>query len=798
MVDLILKNRVLVFIILILLTCLSLLGISKIKYDFFRVFPLPSSDPAIQANNILGNRFGGMETVTILVESDNILSSQSVQTVRDLSEEAKTLSGVKGAEAVVSIATVPDIISENGNISFSPLLDQLLKNPSTVNEKNQKIVNVLLNSKKTATLIIVYLGERAYPDSSIGDEAFLKKHNQEINKLIKKYSKDKIKISATGSLLILYLTSESIKNEIFVISGIAILLLMGVYFISFKSTMLVFINVVCILVATLWTFGIMGFLKIPLSVPSIYIIIIILAVGSSYTIHVISTFLVRYEQIKISKIETFRVAFFDISMPLLTVSFAAALSGLSLITFEIVDIRELGIMQSLGIFIAYFLAYFIMPAFVILYYKPKKNLLTNVTSLTPLTSLTSSGFRVKVDQYINNYIKILTFIPVHWPLTSLMFTLIIIAVSLVGVSKITANFVIEEIAPKNSMPSECFEKIKKNFGTFRLVQVLLVKNDSDSDSLLTPKSLEIISQIDSDLNSIPGVKTISSIADVMNRLKTALVGTSENSSSILTSKWKQEEIDQILLVVGKNNLSKMIDDSNQHTLITLSLDQSQPANNKHIISNIQNYLKKLPSDYKAYLSGSPILVNSLNEYIVNNKIESIIICLVIALTLCVIVNSSLLYGLISVSAAAISAIAIFGVMGFKNINLDMGSATITTIAIGVGIDYAIHFIQQFRNDLLSQIKDQKEYDNPNIYPLVLGLTTKRYGKTIFFDSLANIIGFSPLLFSNFPILKTAGFLLVTNEVMVVFATFFITSLLITILKTKYLSFLKRRLLKDGK
>lgn len=798
MIDLILKNKVLVFIIIISLTLLSLVGISKIKYDFFRVFPLPSSDPAIQANNILGNRFGGQESVTILVEADNILSPQSVQTVNKLSEEAKSLSGVKGPEAVVSIATIPVILSENGNISFPSLLDQLLKNPSKVTETDQRISKILLNSNKTATLIIAYLGERAYPDSSIGDEAFLKKHNEEINKLIKKYSKGNIKVSATGSLLILYLTSESIKNEIFVISGIAILLLMGVYFISFKSFFLVSINVVCILVATLWTFGIMGFLKIPLSVPSIYIIIIILAVGSSYTIHVISTFLVRYEQIKISKIETFRVTFFDISMPLLTVSFAAALSGLSLITFEIVDIRELGIMQSLGIFIAYFLAYFIMPAFIILYYRPKKSLLTNVTS---------SGFRIKVDQYINKYIKILTFIPVHWPITSLIFILIIMAISLLGVSKISANFVIEEIAPKNSMPRECFEKIKQNFGSFRLVQVLLVRNASNS--LLTPDALEKISQIDTDLNSIPGVKTISSIADVMIRLKTALTGSAEKSSSTstisntstssnLTSKWNQAEIDQILLVIGKNNLSRIIDDSNQHTLITLSLDQSEPANNKHIINNIQNYLKKLPNDYKAYLSGSPILVNSLNEYIVDNKIESIIICLVVALTLCVIINSSLLYGLISVSAAAISAIAIFGVMGFKNINLDMGSATITTIAIGVGIDYAIHFIQQFRNDLVSQIKNPKEYDDPKIYPLVLDLTTKRYGKTIFFDSLANIIGFSPLLFSNFPILKTAGFLLVTNEVMVVFATFFVTSLLITILKTKYLSFLKRRLLKDGK
>jgi predicted RND superfamily exporter protein len=66
-------------------------------------------------------------------------------------------------------------------------------------------------------------------------------------------------------------------------------------------------------------------------------------------------------------------------------------------------------------------------------------------------------------------------------------------------------------------------------------------------------------------------------------------------------------------------------------------------------------------------------------------------------------------------------------------------------------------------------------------------TTRTYGRTILFDALSNILGFAPLLLSSFPPLRISGFLLVTNQIIVVVATFFVTPLLILLVKPELVS-----------
>jgi predicted RND superfamily exporter protein len=135
----------------------------------------------------------------------------------------------------------------------------------------------------------------------------------------------------------------------------------------------------------------------------------------------------------------------------------------------------------------------------------------------------------------------------------------------------------------------------------------------------------------------------------------------------------------------------------------------------------------------------------------------------------------------------VAALAVFGFMGFARIYLDMSSATITTIAIGVGVDSAVHYLLQFRSDLLILLS-QPGLGPPGAAPLLplyreaVQVTTRRYGKTIVFDALSNILGFVPLLFSSFPVLEIAGLLLVLNQCLVLLATFFVTPTLILILK----------------
>ena len=88
-------------------------------------------------------------------------------------------------------------------------------------------------------------------------------------------------------------------------------------------------------------------------------------------------------------------------------------------------------------------------------------------------------------------------------------------------------------------------------------------------------------------------------------------------------------------------------------------------------------------------------------------------------------------------------------MGYFGISLDVATATISSIAIGIGIDYAIHFISRYQRE----IKDKKGKREALI------ITTKTAGRGIFFNAITLILGFGVLLLSSFHAIFVFGYLI---------------------------------------
>ena len=103
-------------------------------------------------------------------------------------------------------------------------------------------------------------------------------------------------------------------------------------------------------------------------------------------------------------------------------------------------------------------------------------------------------------------------------------------------------------------------------------------------------------------------------------------------------------------------------------------------------------------------------------------------------------------GIIGAIPIAITAIISFGVMGLMGIALSTTTALVSSIAIGIGIDYAVHFIERYKIYAL-QTKD---------LDLTIGKTMHHSGRAISFNALVVIAGFLVLLFSVFPPNRALG------------------------------------------
>ena len=113
---------------------------------------------------------------------------------------------------------------------------------------------------------------------------------------------------------------------------------------------------------------------------------------------------------------------------------------------------------------------------------------------------------------------------------------------------------------------------------------------------------------------------------------------------------------------------------------------------------------------------------------------------------------NLLVGLAGTIPIAITAVVNFGVMGLLGIPLSSATALICSIAVGIGVDYAIHLLEHYRNQRLSGMGITEAASR----------TVTHTGRAIIYNAVAVMGGFAVLLFSVFPPNRQVGGLIVLN------------------------------------
>jgi len=173
---------------------------------------------------------------------------------------------------------------------------------------------------------------------------------------------------------------------------------------------------------------------------------------------------------------------------------------------------------------------------------------------------------------------------------------------------------------------------------------------------------------------------------------------------------------------------------------------------------VQQYLNEKFKDVRAEMVGSTRVSGSLFAKIITSQITSLLTSILAAGLIVTLLMGSLIAGLISLIPLVLTVVINFGVMGFSHTPLDMSTLMVSSIAIGIGIDYAIHFMTRFR----------REYRESRDPKRALEATIQTTGRGIAYNALALALGFVVLLFSTFK--GTANFGLLIAMTMVISAT----------------------------
>jgi predicted RND superfamily exporter protein len=209
------------------------------------------------------------------------------------------------------------------------------------------------------------------------------------------------------------------------------------------------------------------------------------------------------------------------------------------------------------------------------------------------------------------------------------------------------------------------------------------------------------------------------------------------------------------------------------TLIQLRTTGSRDS--QDVIDIINEYVAvNFPKNVRVIVGGNVIYEMAVTDLIFNSQIISIFISVLIIFIIVAFSNKSAIAGIIGAVPLTLAILCNFAVMGFSGIKLSLGTALISSLAVGIGIDYTIHFIEFFKHEYLSGKPD------------FLRRTFIGCGKAITINALSVGAGFGVLALSQFKIIAELGKLIALSMLITAFVSLTVIPALLMVIKPKFI------------
>ena len=709
--------------LIFLITIYMMFGLSKLKTRNNYDAELPKNDPIIKTNDRFEEIFGEKDMIMIGIESNDIFQTSTLKKIALISEELK---GVKGVieDEITSLSTMNNIKGRDWCLEVGPFMEDVPETRAEIERlrndvrANKLIYGRLVSKDETSTLILANI-EQGYDQATV---------YRQVYKIIDKYQGPE-KIYAAGEPIMSQEIDMGIQGDVTFLLPIALILVLIGFYLSFRTLRGVFLPFSVVALSILWTMGLMGHIGLPLTVVSSALPMLLVAVASSYGIHVVHRY---YEEVADrDKIAGTRETIKKITPPILMTGITSALGSATLMIFRVVSIREFGIITAIGILAALILSITVIPAFLAILKKPTKE--------QPKSTIT----------WANNVLSNMAKLSMRRKGWVLSFSFVIILISLFGIRKINVGSDFVKYFPKDHRLRKTFDMFNENFGGARYFNVMI--EGDGYDSIKDPRFLNQILKFQEYAESFKEVSYASSFADIIKRMNKVMHGDNPEYDRIPDSK---SLIAQYLLLYSMSgdpgDFDNLVDYDYQRAKVRVMVQTSDQEKHKQLYNALQKYVDtNFDRNVNVEFGGMLMVWIAQVGYIVTGKIQNIILAIVLVWLFCVLVFRSFLGGLFSIIPLTVSTLLTFGIMGFIGIRLDMGTAIITAVAVGIGVDFAIHYISRFKEE----IKKTKDIEEATVNTMLSS------GKAIIYDMMSNILGFVVFVFSGFLPIRYFGWLI---------------------------------------
>ncbi|ACL69294.1 efflux RND transporter permease subunit [Halothermothrix orenii] len=640
-VRLINNNKRVFTIIFIMLNILSLIGLFKLKINpDFDIFMLRDSHYKKVLDD-MNQTFNTTEQTIILIETENKeINPDTIHKFRSFQkhlEKINSISYINGpAPRSISFGNFTLDLEKPINELGLKFLKEHFKGMgklSTVTRKNGKLYGIFT----------IFPGENFSSNDLKNIESYLQKNG--------------LNYYLTGDMYMQHKIIDYIYMILLFLPPTALLLILTVFRTQMGTLKATFLSILPAGIAALWTMGIIGWIGKPVSVITVLAPIFTIVIGSADGLHFVShvqdTRAEGKDKIK-SIVETLKM----VGIPMIITTVTSMAGFLALLVMNTDAIHDLALFASLGIFLAGVATWYILPL------------------------ILTGNVRLKKHSHKRSFLA--SRIRRLWGVPSIIILFFLITISIIGGQYLSTEFNQLLIYRNFTDVYKSFDKIMEvNEGSIPVY--LYVKTENDP---LSPINGKRMIELGSKLTQSDCVTKTVSVYDAYSLIYSAIQGLS--SPQYPENKNKVAFVNNLITAESNNPTSHLINRDNNATRMLVF-----PANLKNKILDrinkiVTDYDKKYP-DLTIEVTGVQYLMRELSNSMISNQTQSILLAFSLIFILLYISIRKIKPSVISLLPIAFTTLIIFGFMGLSGISLNLFTATIFSITIGVGIDYAVHF-----------------------------------------------------------------------------------------------------------
>ncbi len=697
----------------------------QLNYDFSQT--VPDSDPDMEYYNGFKDTFGEDGNVfAVGLKDSSIFQLDNFKVYEKLIQEVKGIEGVKGALGLSTLQILKKN-TKNKNFQFVPIFNNSLDSQNDLDSliefalKQKFYKGKIFNDEGAITLLITI--DKKILNSDRRDalmESLIGKGNEF-------QENTNIKLHYAGLPYSRYTIANNVKDELsfLLVASLAVTAL--ILFIFFRSLDAVVIPVFIIGIVVVWIFGSLALFGYKITLLSGLLPPLIVVIGIPNCVYMLNYYHYSFDNFK-NKSDAFRNVIKTIGLITLITNLTTAVGFLVLSTTDIKILTEFGIIAGINVVATFFVSIFLLPTAYIYLPAPKKSQ-TDYLNYSFINTLISSFI------YISFNYKRTVF---------LIFTSIFI-ISIYGITKVkSVSYIVDDVPAESSLMKD-LKFFEKNFSGVMPLEIVV-----DTKMKRGVQNLNTLKKVDRLENFLSDKSYVSSPISIVSFVKASRQAYYNNNPSYYSMPNNRDK-NFILRYIAdgyqnnisdEDNISKsFVDSTGQKIRISLNVSDLGSYELDSIVNNIiKPKIDEIFSKSKSevMLTGTTLTFIKGINFLIENLLQSMLLAFLIISLIMSALFRNIKMVIISLIPNIIPLLIAGGIMGFLSIPLKPSSALVFSIVFGISVDYSIHFLAKFKNELINNsLKDS------------ILTTISQTGKSMVFTSFILFFGFIIFAFSNF-------------------------------------------------